>query len=168
MGLKGSFATGLNESPAVSSARRAGFWIRSAAAIIDLIILGVPFCVFVSFLSVGMGLSKAFVELGPHVPPSEIRAQFGPHFLYYCVGFFVLIGWIYFAAFESSPWQATLGKRLWGMYLADVEGKPISFWRASRRFLAGRFLLHAPLLGFYHFFSGLSVRRRSAQQTRPS
>ena len=149
--MEGSFATPLNESSEVFSARHAGFWIRCAAAIIDLIVLAVPFCVFVSFLAVGMGKSEAFVDLGPHVPPSVIRAQFGPHFFYYCLGFFVVIGWIYFAAFESSSWHASLGKRLLGLYLADVEGNPISFWRASRRFFAGRFLLHAPFFGFYYF-----------------
>jgi uncharacterized RDD family membrane protein YckC len=61
------------------------------------------------------------------------------------------MGWVYFAAFESSSWHATLGKRLLGIYLADAAGNPISFWRASRRFFAGRLLLHAPIFGFYYF-----------------
>jgi uncharacterized RDD family membrane protein YckC len=59
--------------------------------------------------------------------------------------------WLYFAILESSKWHATLGKRLMGVYVADANGKPVDFWRASRRFIGGRLLVHVPLVGVYYF-----------------
>jgi len=49
----------------------------------------------------------------------------------YAVGFFVLI--FYYAGMESSPWQATPGKRLIGLTVTDMNGKRISFGRALIR-----------------------------------
>lgn len=46
-----------------------------------------------------------------------------------------LIGWIYFAALESSPLQATPGKRLLGLKVADVGGMRPGFWKASGRYV---------------------------------
>jgi uncharacterized RDD family membrane protein YckC len=48
-------------------------------------------------------------------------------------GFLVLLllMWIYYAAFESSAWQATPGKKLLRLYVTDLSGRPIAFSRAS-------------------------------------
>jgi eukaryotic-like serine/threonine-protein kinase len=51
-----------------------------------------------------------------------------------------LIGWIiptwlYFAVFDSSEKQATLGKMVGKVVVTDLEGNSISFWRATWRFL---------------------------------
>ncbi len=140
----------LGESSVVGL-RCAGFWIRCAAAVIDLILLGIPLAVFVSFLSVAMGISTAFLELRPGEPPREILMRFGPTFLFISLCFFVVMGWIYFASFESSRRRATLGKQLFGLYVADTRGNPVGFWRASGRFACGRLLLHLPAVGSYYF-----------------
>jgi uncharacterized RDD family membrane protein YckC len=133
--------------------RRAGFWVRCAAGLIDLTILAIPFCVFVSFLSVGMGISNAFVDLNPYMPPRELLLRFGSTFLFFCLAFFLVMEWLYFAFLESSRWRATPGKRLLGIYVADENGKPVSFWRSSRRFLGGRLLIHVPYVGIYYFLA---------------
>jgi uncharacterized RDD family membrane protein YckC len=138
-------------SPVVPTPRHAGFWIRSVAGIIDLIVLAIPFAVFVSFLSVAMGISTAFLDLHPGMPPSEILARFGPRFIFISFAFFAVEGWFYFAILESSAWHATLGKHLLGLYIADVRGNPVGFWRASSRFVCGRLLIHVPILGVYYF-----------------
>jgi uncharacterized RDD family membrane protein YckC len=44
-----------------------------------------------------------------------------------------MIGWLYWAVMESSPWQATLGKRLFGIQVTDLQGKRISMARATAR-----------------------------------
>lgn len=44
--------------------------------------------------------------------------------------------WLYFAAFESSGWQATLGKRMLGLRVASADGTPITFPRAFLRQVA--------------------------------
>ncbi len=139
------------ESVALPPPNRAGFWIRLLAAVIDFVILAVPFAVFVSFLSVAMGISPAFLDLHPGEPPAEVLAQFGPQFLYISFCFFALSGWLYFALMESSRWRATLGKRLLGLYVADERGEAVGFWRAGGRFACGRLLIHLPIVGGYYF-----------------
>jgi uncharacterized RDD family membrane protein YckC len=146
--------------------RRAGFWVRCAAGVIDLIILGVPLSAFVSFLSVGMGISNQFLDLHPGMEPHEVLRRFGPQFIFESLAFFVLLSWLYFAGFECSRWRATPGKRLLGIYLADDRGAPVSFWRATRRFLAGRLLVHVPYVGIYYFLAdcacvGLTTSKRA-------
>jgi uncharacterized RDD family membrane protein YckC len=133
------------------SLRHAGFWIRLIAGIIDLFLLVVPFAVFVSFLAAGMGISNPFFNHRAGTPLNETLTQWGPTFLLLCVCFFAIESWLYFALSESSAWHATLGKRFLGVYVADVAGKPVDFWRASLRFCSGRLLVHVPLLGGYYF-----------------
>jgi uncharacterized RDD family membrane protein YckC len=55
------------------------------------------------------------------------------------MGLYILIGWIYFAKQESSPAQATLGKKLLAIKVTDANGERISFAKASGRFF-GRFV----------------------------
>jgi uncharacterized RDD family membrane protein YckC len=47
--------------------------------------------------------------------------------------------WLYFALMESSSKQASLGKMALGIIVTDIEGKRISFGKASGRYF-GRIL----------------------------
>jgi uncharacterized RDD family membrane protein YckC len=132
--------------------RPAGFWIRLVAGIADLIILGIPLIVFVSFLSVGMGSWRAFLDLHPGESPEQIHALFGPAFLAWTLVFFILTEWLYFAGLESSSWRGTVGKFVLGLQVGDGHGNPVSFWRASLRFASGRLLMQVPVVGLYYFF----------------
>jgi uncharacterized RDD family membrane protein YckC len=42
--------------------------------------------------------------------------------------------WLYYALLESSPLQATLGKHLFYVMVADASSRRISFGRASARY----------------------------------
>ena len=144
----------------------AGFWIRFVAAALDLAILVVPFCVFVSFTAVAMGISNPFFNHRAGTPLNETLRELGPAFLAVCSCFFAFQSWLYFSLSESSASRATLGKRLLGLYVAGESGAPVDFWRASLRFCAGRLLLHAPVLGLYYFafdclYVGLHPRKRA-------
>src|SRR5260370_39621321 len=108
----------MNHGSLSDTGRPAVFWLRFAAAVIDLVVLAVPFAVFVSFLSVGMRISKDFLDLRPGMPPSEVLMRFGPRFLYISLGFFIVLSWAYFAGLESSSWRANLGKRGLGLLFA--------------------------------------------------
>jgi uncharacterized RDD family membrane protein YckC len=129
----------------------AGFWIRLIAGTIDLILLVVPFAVFVSFFAATMGISNPFFNHRPGTPLNETLTRSGPTFLLICLAFFAAESWLYFAISESSAWHATLGKRLLGLYVADSAGRPVDFWRATLRFCSGRLLAHLPVLGGYYF-----------------
>jgi uncharacterized RDD family membrane protein YckC len=45
----------------------------------------------------------------------------------------VLPTWLYFSLAEASPWQATLGKRLLGLRVTDMNGKRLSLPHAFLR-----------------------------------
>jgi uncharacterized RDD family membrane protein YckC len=130
---------------------RPTFFPRLFAGIIDLLILAVPVSVFISFLSVALGISTAFLDLQPGQTPHEILTRFGDRFIYATLAFFVAISWAYFAGCESSKRQATPGKRLFGLRVTDEDGKRATFWRASQRFWFGRALMHVPYVGIYYF-----------------
>jgi uncharacterized RDD family membrane protein YckC len=132
---------------------RPTFLPRLFAGIIDLMILAVPVSVFISFLSVALGISTAFLTLNPGQTPHEILLRFGDRFIYATLAFFVAISWIYFAVCESSKRQATPGKRLFGLRVTDEAGARVTFWRASERFWFGRALVHFPYVGIYYFLA---------------
>ncbi len=48
----------------------------------------------------------------------------------------VLINWLYYALMESSRQQATLGKMAMNIKVTDIDGKRISFGRATGRHFA--------------------------------
>ena len=129
----------------------AGFWIRCIAAIIDLILLIVPFAVFISFFAAATGISNPFFNHRAGTPVNETLTQSGPTFLFVCLCFFAAESWLYYALSESSHWHATLGKRFLGIYVADGTGNSIDFWRASLRFCGGRLLALVPVAGGYYF-----------------
>lgn len=108
----------------------AGFWARFLAMIIDGLLFGivfVPFAIFMAILTPAMG---GTLPSSSDDPRAAILA----------VGylFFILVsvvgGWIYFAAMESSHYQATLGKRALSLRVTDLNGQRISFGRATGRY----------------------------------
>jgi len=60
----------------------------------------------------------------------------------------LLIGWLYFAILESSPWQATLGKKALGLVVTDQLGQRIGFGRATGRYFAKILSALILLIGF--------------------
>lgn len=51
-------------------------------------------------------------------------------------GFFViLVASLYFALFESSKYQASLGKKLLNLYVCNTDNQKLSFMRALSRYL---------------------------------
>lgn len=111
-----------------------GFWIRFAAAIIDSIIISIPAAILAALL---FGVSTGS-------PGYNI--------------FWILIGWIYYAYLESSPDQATLGKRALGLVVTDVNGNRLDFTRASIRFV-GR-LVSGAILGIGFLLIAFSDRKQ--------
>jgi uncharacterized RDD family membrane protein YckC len=48
----------------------------------------------------------------------------------------ITIGWLYYTIQESSPKQATLGKQALGIVVTDLNGKRISFVKATIRYFS--------------------------------
>ena len=117
----------------------AGFWERFAAYLIDGIILGIPFGILVLVLismfgGIGMILHRSQVPLDPNAAAAFVAPMmmvlFGGMFV------FIIFQWLYFAGMESSERQATLGKSVMSLRVANVEGQPLSFGHATGRFFA--------------------------------
>ncbi len=126
-----------------------GFWIRVVAAIIDGIILQV---VVSPIRMIFGGLGMAGMMSGvPHV---------GLHLLGGGVVFIVLIfgSWLYEAFMESSSYQATLGKMIFGMKVTDLNGNRISFERATGRHFAK--WLSAMILFIGYMMVGFTERKQ--------
>lgn len=69
------------------------------------------------------------------------------------------LSWFYFAGMESSTHQATIGKKVLGLKVADLKGKRIGFGRASARYF-GRILSRALL--FIGFITILFTKKKQA------
>ncbi|MDK2826256.1 MAG: hypothetical protein PWQ44_1436 [Methanolobus sp.] len=92
-----------------------GFWIRFGARVIDVVLLDI------------IALIYGFV--------SGVLFQGSPLlYIYVVLGTFI-IAILYFAGFESSKKQATIGKQALGIKVTDYDGSRISFGKAVLRFI---------------------------------
>lgn len=115
--------------PAKSAALYAGFWLRAVAFICDLLILTVAAFPFLwKLIEQNVGSQPSMHEYLAFYSSGTRQAIAFQLLLQ-------LICWLYFAAFESSRWQATPGKRLFRIYVTDINGKRVSFARATGRYV---------------------------------
>ena len=94
----------------------AGFWKRVGAFLVDQVIL----LVSIVPLSFALGFWMSLIDFSGD---AGAVGQF--------LGF--VATWIYAAAFESSRFQATLGKMALGIKVTDLHGDRIGFGRATGR-----------------------------------
>jgi hypothetical protein len=62
----------------------------------------------------------------------------------------LLVGWLIFALQESSPTQATIGKKTLGLYVTNLNGERLSFGQATGRYFSQ--ILSALILGIGYLF----------------
>lgn len=109
----------------------AGFWRRLAAFIIDNLILNViAYLLFILLFIPTIPLTG----VGAGFDPEHHWARMGVMFLSVPIG--LGLTWLYYALFESSARQATLGKMALGMRVTDLAGRRLSFARATGRYFA--------------------------------
>lgn len=89
----------------------ASFWERFAASFLDGLVINIP--IYIIYYLIDGSLLDTSIT-------SRI------------VG--IVIGWMYYAALESGPHQATLGKRAMNIKVTDMNGDRISFAKATGRF----------------------------------
>lgn len=123
-------------------AHYAGFWLRFVAYIIDSIVLG-----FVVGVSIILPLLGHELDSFPGDRHFGMFPFFGPRFMA-IRGLALMVSWIYYALLESSAWQATLGKKALGLEVTDLEGRRISFGRATGRFFGKILSAFILLIGF--------------------
>jgi uncharacterized RDD family membrane protein YckC len=109
----------------VAPVRYGGFWMRFVAAFIDGILVELVVLPVGAIVGAMIGVAGYAVDMpriGIHMVTVIISATVG-----------LLGSWIYEAAMESSSKQATLGKMALGLKVTDLEGRRISFARATGR-----------------------------------
>ena len=112
----------------------AGFWRRFWSYLIDRFILGVAFLPVGFMVFVPMLATESVDWTDTDLPAEAITAFLGATFT---VAFLALLGsWFYYALLQSSSRQATLGQLALGLHVTDLEGRRISFARASGRHFA--------------------------------
>ena len=140
-----SYATPAGYAVAQAGVRYGGFWIRVVAAIIDAIIVSVVLFPLKAIFGLGGLALGGFDMHGFHGPMALPYLIFGG-------GVFGLLkmgaNWIYEALMESSTYQATLGKMIFGMKVTDLYGNRISFARATGRHFAKIVSFLALCIGF--------------------
>ena len=109
--------------PANMQIRYAGFWIRFCGAFIDGIVVGVGGYI-----------------IGRLTGPILMSAASGPNALYGLMGanwtVNTAIGWLYVALMQSSSTQATLGQMATSLRITDLQGRRVTFARATGRYFA--------------------------------
>lgn len=106
----------LPDPPARPGLMYGGFWRRLLAYLIDSLLLLVP--TFATLLLIFYAPGAADI----------------PAVTTFWVLFLLLVGWAYCAGLESSSLEGTLGKAAVGVVVTDLEGRRISFGRATARY----------------------------------
>ena len=102
----------------------ATFWHRLAAYLVDWVLMMAIFC------PVGMAMGVMSAVAGRDAEELNIAVQAITNVIS------LVVGWLYYALMESSSWQGTVGKRVLGIKVTDLNGGRISFGRATGRYFA--------------------------------
>ncbi len=100
----------------------AGFWLRFTAAVIDGLILLIPFAICAAIAGTN------------NIP-----------IVYFLIW---ILGFAYFAYFESSPKKATFGKEALGLIVTNMDGSQLTFKQASIRYIGKLLSLIIIYMGF--------------------
>lgn len=152
----------------------AGFWKRYVAYFIDIVIIYVVVEILsMLFFSFRMSSqSDTLMELyhslqagaqageaaDPQVLIGTLQNVLLPSLVFSTCAYVILAG-LYFCKMESSRHQATVGKRMLGIKVTNVNGAPITLGQAVARFLAASLSWLSLNLG--HAFVAWTPERRA-------
>ncbi len=117
-----------------------GFWRRVGAYIIDAILVGIVVYILSMVFGVEWQTTQSVGDAGFNYSSSTSDPMANV--------ITIVVGVAYFAGMESSSMQATLGKKMLGMVVTDVNGNRISLLRAIGRYFAKYISAIILLIGF--------------------
>jgi uncharacterized RDD family membrane protein YckC len=103
----------------------ASFWLRFAAYLIDTFIVSLVFVPVVLVLGIVLAASS---DSRDDATAELIQAV---NMVINLVS--IVATWLYSSLLESSSWQGTVGKKLIGLRVTDLNGSRISFGKATGR-----------------------------------
>lgn len=146
----------------VASASRVeygGFWLRFLAYVIDGAVITIGVCVVAIPLFFLTGLGAFLSEIHPGEDWNE-------NGVWVLIAVFLVFGaaslvvtWLYHAWMESSEWQATVGKKALDLVVTDMEGRRVSFWRATGRHFAK--IVSNMIYPFGHVLAGFTEKKQA-------
>ena len=138
-------------NPAQTTVVYAGFWLRVGAYIIDYLVLLVPNQVISGAMQ--FVIAAPLRGAGRRGPWAMLPIMLSMMTILTC------IDWLYYALMESSPKQGTLGKMACGIVVTDLEGKRISFGRATGRYFGK--LLSSLILCIGYMMAGWTAKKQA-------
>lgn len=151
----------------------AGFWRRFVAYIIDELLVGaVTFIILLPlYIIFGVGIF-AFEDFEGYENFSnviftqyyddDVKAGFIIAVIFFALiiaAFSIILQWLYYALMESSSKQATLGKMALGIKVTDLEGKRITFGRATGRYFGK--ILSGLILNIGYIMAAFTERKQA-------
>jgi uncharacterized RDD family membrane protein YckC len=106
----------------------AGFWLRAIAYLFDTILISLALGLIASFYP------ATFIKMPDAAVSPSLTSL--PQLTPIAFAITITATWIYYTMFEASAWQATPGKRVLRLYVADLSGQRITLARAATRNLA--------------------------------
>jgi uncharacterized RDD family membrane protein YckC len=150
--------------------RPAGFWLRFWAWLYDTALLGLVVALVSHLVKLAFGVALVAFVLGlieRGITGSlggvlTLAALFIGWIGAILVSWFLgqVLGWLYYAFFESSSARATPGKSLLSLWVVDANDDRISFWRATLRHVCKFAALFPAVIAFCF----LLVRMRSTSE----
>lgn len=136
-----------------------GFWLRFLAYVIDGAVITIGVCVVAIPLFFLTGLGAFLSEIHPEEDWNE-------NGVWVLIAVFLVFGaaslvvtWLYHAWMESSEWQATVGKKALDLVVTDMEGRRVSFWRATGRHFAK--IVSNMIYPFGHVLAGFTEKKQA-------
>jgi uncharacterized RDD family membrane protein YckC len=138
----------------------AGFWLRAVAYLIDCLIMGIVAVPIIIVLAVLTGASATIHGLSEDNAEQALAGASVAMFLF--VMFVVLLGgiWLYYALTESSAWQGTVGKKMLGLIVTDMDGRRVTFGRATGRYFSRIVTGLVPLM-FGYILAGITAKKQA-------
>ena len=138
----------------------AGFWLRVVAHLIDGLLAGIAFAAIflIGIAAVGIGSLRDLIH-GTNNPEDIFTPGLIAVIFLLCSVSIVMM-WIYYAWMESSSHQGTLGKMALGLIVTDLEGRRITFARASGRYFS-KIITGLIPLGIGYMMAGFTEKKQA-------
>jgi uncharacterized RDD family membrane protein YckC len=142
----------LQRAADVSATRYSSFWIRVGAFLLDYIILLVPFTVLAQVMGVLTAAQEVVLKISAGGDMLQAADAYGEVARPWTM-LTIALGFIYYAAFEASAWQATPGKRICGIHVTDVQGARLTPLRSVGRNAVRLTNIVMPLIPFISYMA---------------
>jgi uncharacterized RDD family membrane protein YckC len=145
---------------AVQRVEYAGFWLRFLAYVIDSAVMTLGIAVVLIPLLLLTGLGALLRRIRPEEDWGDAGFILILGLLFLAATVSLVVTWLYHALMECSEWQATVGKRVMGLVVADLAGQRISFARATGRHF-GKIVTNMVPLAIGYIMAGFTERRQA-------